>query len=105
VDGKMALAPTKRDALGHGPAREGAVPLEPEVVVETTRGMALDDEGGQRALSALGTERLGGLVGPPAAPVLVERHLWIVAINATLSSPNSRKMGDSPAQRGFQSRG
>jgi hypothetical protein len=44
VDGEVLLARLERDALRHGPARERAVPLEAEVVVQPARVVALDDE-------------------------------------------------------------
>ena len=44
VHGQVALARLERDALRHGPARERAVALEAEVVVEPPRVVALDDE-------------------------------------------------------------
>ena len=58
VDGEMPLALLQRHALRHGPAREGAVPLEPEVVVEAAGGVPLDDEAGRGAVVAA-AERLG----------------------------------------------
>ena len=44
VDGQLPLARLQRDALRHRPARERAVALEPEVVVEPPRVVPLDDE-------------------------------------------------------------
>ena len=44
VDGERALAGLERHALRHRPARERAVALEPEVVVEPPGVVALDDE-------------------------------------------------------------
>ena len=44
VDGKRTHAWLERHALRHGPRRERAVLLEPEVVVEAPRVVALDDE-------------------------------------------------------------
>src|SRR5205814_6207582 len=44
VDGEMLLARLERHALRHRPARERAVALEAEVVVEAPRVVALDDE-------------------------------------------------------------
>ena len=44
VDGERALAGLERHALRHRPRGERAVPLEPEVVVEAPRVVALDDE-------------------------------------------------------------
>ena len=44
VDGERALAGLERHALRHGPGGERAVALEPEVVVEAARVVALDDE-------------------------------------------------------------
>ena len=44
VHREVALSAPERDSLRHSPARERAVPLEPEVVVEATRVMPLDHE-------------------------------------------------------------
>ena len=44
VHGEVPLAGLERHALRHGPARERAVPLEPEVVVEPAGVVALDHE-------------------------------------------------------------
>ena len=44
VHGEVALPGLERDALGDGPARERAVALEAEVVVEPARVVALHDE-------------------------------------------------------------
>src|SRR4029079_417886 len=44
VDGEVLRARLEGDALGDGPRGEGAVALEPEVVVEPPRVVALDDE-------------------------------------------------------------
>jgi hypothetical protein len=47
VDGEVLLARLERHALRHRPARERAVTLEAEVVVEPPRVVALDDEDGR----------------------------------------------------------
>src|SRR5262249_41464758 len=63
VHRERALARLERDPLRDGPARERAVALEPEVVVEPARVVALDDE--DRRLSATARaagERLRGLL-------------------------------------------
>jgi hypothetical protein len=44
VHGEVPLARLERHALRHRPGEEDAVALEPEVVVEAARIMALDDE-------------------------------------------------------------
>jgi hypothetical protein len=44
VDGENALPRLERDALRHRPAGQCAAALEPEVVVEPPRVVALDDE-------------------------------------------------------------
>src|SRR6186997_3219601 len=51
VDGEVLRAGLERHAFGDGPARERAVPLEPEVVVEPTSVVPLDHE--DRRLPAL----------------------------------------------------
>jgi hypothetical protein len=105
VHREVPLAAPQRDALRNRPARERAGSLEAEVVVEATRGMSLDDEARKPALSRALAEGLGRLGRPAPAPVLVEAHLWIVAINATLSSPTSLRFRLFPAQKGFLPRG
>ena len=75
VHGEPLLARLERDALRHGPARERAVPLEAEVVVEPPRVVALDDEDRRAVASAaVRAERLGRRLRVPFAAVLLERH-------------------------------
>ena len=77
VDGEVLLARLQRNTLRHGPGRERAVPLEPEVVVQPPRVVALDDEDGL-CLSprAAAGEGLGCPLGIPFPAVLVEAHRW-----------------------------
>ena len=105
VHGEMPLAPAKWNALRHRPACQCAVSLETKVVVQPSRIVALDDEARLRGTPLLRAERLGRLPGAALAAVFVERHLWIVAINATLSSPTGRRFEEIPAQRAFLVRG
>jgi hypothetical protein len=53
--------------------------------------MALDDEARLAQALPLASERLRRAFRVPFAPVLVEAHLWIVAMNATLSLPIGQK--------------
>jgi hypothetical protein len=106
VHGEMPLAPPKRNPLRHRPARERAVPLEPEVVVQTPCGVALYDEA--RPLGAAVRSLAEGLRSFPRTAflaVVVEAHLWIVAINATLSSPTRLFLEKSPAREAVRCRG
>jgi hypothetical protein len=106
VNRQMPLAAPERNSFWHGPARERAVPFEPKVVVEAPRRMALDDESrGSPCLSPT-TERLGRLPRVALPLIIVGGHyLWIVAWNATLSSPNGRRIKELPAQTVFEARG
>jgi hypothetical protein len=71
VDGQVLLPRLERHALGNGPAGEGAVSLQAEVVVEPARVVPLDDE--DRLLPALlPAERLRRLLGVALALVLGE---------------------------------
>ena len=97
----MALAAAERYPLRDGPARESAVPLEPEVVVESTSGVPLDDETQCRARLRAFPERLRGPGRVSLASIGVEAHLWIVATSATLSSHDSRRSDTFPAKAGF----
>jgi hypothetical protein len=74
VDGEISLPGLERNALRDRPAREGAVTLQPEVVVQPARIVALDDE--DRLFPTLAApERLGGLLPVSLAFVLAElRH-------------------------------
>ena len=75
VDGQVALARLERDALGDGPARERAVALEAEVVVEPPRVVALHDEDRGLPFRPAPAERLRRRVLPPLALVLPKaRH-------------------------------
>ena len=75
VDREVLQAGLERDALRDGPAREHAVALEPEVVVEPPRVVALHDE--QRFLASLAAraERLRSLLRIALAAVLAELRL------------------------------
>jgi hypothetical protein len=76
VHGEVALARRERDPLRHGPARERTVSLEPEVVVESSRVVALDDEDRRGGRRAAAPERLGSLPPIALAVVVVEtRHV------------------------------
>ena len=75
MDGEVALAGLEWHALRHRPGKKNAVALEPEVVVEPTRVVTLNDE--DRALRALlpAPERLRGLLLVALALVVSEaRH-------------------------------
>jgi len=78
VHREHALARLERDALGNGPRRERAVALEPEVVVEPPRVVALDDEDrclrppALRMTGPLRRERLRRLLRVALAVVLAE---------------------------------
>ena len=75
VDGEMALPGLERHALRHGPARQGAVALQAEVVVEASRIVALHDEDRFRGRSGALAERLGRGPFRPLALVLPKaRH-------------------------------
>jgi hypothetical protein len=76
---KMPFSTVKRDSLRDRPTRECAVPLEPKVVVQPPRSVALNDEPSLAFARSRLSERLGRLTSLAAPPVLVEAHLWIVA--------------------------
>ena len=70
VDRERPLAGLERHALWHGPARERAFALEPEVVMEPPRVVALNDED-RRFRSPFPTaERLARLLRIPLAAVV-----------------------------------
>ena len=104
VDGQVALPGLERDALRDGPARQRAVPLEAEVVVEPARVVALDDEDGL-ARRAAAAERLGGRALGPLALVLSQaRHAGSMpaigrgytASAVRLAAGCRRRPGDNP---------
>jgi hypothetical protein len=100
----VPLAAAERNAFRNRPAGQGAVALEPEVVVQPARSVPLNHETGP--ISGRGVpERFGSSVRLPAPPVLVEAHLWIVARNATLPSPSGCITLFLPAQDPFVNRG
>jgi hypothetical protein len=98
VHREMPLSTPQRNSFRHRPARERAVTLEPKVVVEPPRGVSLDDEPRPLARGRSSSERLGRLPRTTLRLVVVERHLWIVARNATRSLPTGCKMPLFPAQ-------
>src|SRR5207249_2918866 len=73
VDGEVLLALLERHALRHRPARERAVALEPEVVMEPPRVVALNDEDRLFPL-ALAAERLWRLLPVALSLVFAEAH-------------------------------
>src|SRR6185503_4927164 len=73
VHGQVTLAHLERNALRHRPARQRTVALEPEVVVEPPRVVALDDEDRLLAL-ALAGERLGSLLAVALPLVFAQAH-------------------------------
>ena len=79
VHGKMAFPTPKRDSFRDRPARQRAVSLEPKVVVQSPRGMALNDEPSVTLPYSRLSERLGRLTSLATPSILVEAHLWIVA--------------------------
>ncbi len=105
VNREMPFTAPQRDALRHRPARERTVPLETEVVVQPARVVALDDEARLLGTALLRAERLGRLSRSAFPAIFVERHLWIVAINATRSSPTGSERRNIPAHEVFRIRG
>lgn len=95
---EMALSLVQRNSLRHCPARESAISLESEVVMEATRVVPLDHEARSVARVAAASEGLRCLSRTTLTPVLVEGHLWIVARSATRSLPIGCKISLSPAQ-------
>ncbi len=74
VHGERLRAGLERHALRHGPRRERAVPLEPEVVVQARRVVALHDE--DRLLAALASSRTArASAWGRACAVLAEGHV------------------------------
>ena len=72
MDGEGLLPGLERNALRDRPACEGAVALEPEVVVQSARVVTLDDEDRLLRLFPLFTERLRRLLRIPLPLVLGE---------------------------------
>src|SRR5207249_9509909 len=71
VDGQALLAVADRRALGHRPAREHAVDLEPQIVMEPPRRVLVDDEQVAVGRPAV-AERLGRARRVALLPVPVE---------------------------------
>jgi hypothetical protein len=71
--------------------------------VETPRIVALDDETRFTTTFLAATEGLRRAFPVPFPPVLVEIHLWIVAMDATLSLPTGPKCENFPAQKDLES--
>src|SRR5204863_8726537 len=72
VDGERPLPRLERNPLRHRPARERAVALEAEVVVEPPRVVTLDDEDRLLPSFLRLAEGFRGLLGVALAPVLRE---------------------------------
>ena len=73
VHGEPLVAGVEGRALGHGPAEQHAVELEPEIVVEPGRGVLLDAVGGPAGRPLL-ARRLGRLREVALLPVVLEGH-------------------------------
>src|SRR2546426_142337 len=71
VDGQALFAVADRRALGHRPAREHAVDLEPQIVAEPPRRVLVDDEQVAVRRPAV-AKRLGRTRGVALLPALVE---------------------------------
>src|SRR5262249_12817036 len=96
------LAGLERYALRDRPARERAVPLEPEVVVQPASIVPLDDEDRLLRPATLRVDRLRRLLRIPLAAVLGERlrgHLESFADPRRSGCLNSRPIGKTPVQR------
>ena len=104
VDGEMLRSRLERDALRNRPARQRPVALEPEVVVEASRIMALDDEDRLLRIVArrprfLSGERLGSGVRIAFPAVLTEwRHARFLPFANEVSA--ARGLGDADLTRG-----
>ena len=95
VDRKVLLSGLQRDAFRHRPAGKRTVTLEPEVVVQVPRVMALDHEDRFLALASL-AKRLGRLPPRPLALVVLQRghahpRLLTVVSEARISGNNPRR--------------
>ena len=87
------------EALGHGPAHEHAVDLEPEVVVQRAGPVTLDHEA-RRAVARhrLGRAgRLAGLGEVPLLPVLLEAHAPPVYQDSAVPGVRGHNDGAGPA--------
>jgi hypothetical protein len=67
--------------------------------------VALDHEPGLAPALGSGPEWLWGAFPVPLPAVLVEAHLWIVAMNATISLPSGQNSENIAAQRHFPNGG
>jgi hypothetical protein len=92
VDGHPPVLWVERRSLGHGPAGQHAVDLEPEVVVQPRRAVALDDEapitGGRRSRADFAC-RLGRLAEIPLRAATSARRPQRLSLSKTDSRPNS----------------
>ena len=91
VHGEPAVTRVERDALGDGPARQGAVTLETEVVVEPPCVMALDDEEGP--LTPLRAARRRARA---SCPSLRFRSYSRSRLHAVATDASSGQRGDNP---------
>src|SRR4029077_15522457 len=86
VDRERLLADLERDPLRHGPGSERAATLEPEVVMEASRGVLLHDED-RRATGSASAKGLRGLRGVAFASVGAEfRHCSVPASSHILNT-------------------
>src|SRR6266849_1369041 len=75
----MALPRLERDAVRHCPARRRPVALEPEVVVQPPRVVALDDEDRPLHVPLTAREGLRSALRIPLSPVFGELLAHLVA--------------------------
>jgi hypothetical protein len=71
VHGETLLVRTYRRPLGHGPALQHAVDLEPQIVVEPPRRVLVDDEPAPAGRAGF-AEGLGGRGWIALAPILLQ---------------------------------
>ena len=88
VDGEVSLRRGHGHSLRHRPAREDAVALEPEVVVQPPRSVALDDEAEPRPSTTV-SERLGRALRVALAAIVGEGHGRIIADRPRRLTPST----------------
>ena len=91
---QVALAGLLRNPLRHGPAGERPAALQPQVVVQTPRSMALHDEYRAPATLPTAPERLRRARRIALAAVVLERHVVVIPPVAW-----ARELHKQPADR------
>jgi hypothetical protein len=80
-NGKSFLVRIERRSLGHGPALQDSIQLEPKIVMKAGRVVFLHDESERTRRALSRAPRLGSRIKSALGPISLESHLGFPRIN------------------------